>query len=905
MKTLLLIDGFNHVFRAYHAMLRLGLETFGGQPTGAIYGFLNMLGRLEKDLPCNHIAAVFDSKGKNFRHDLYPEYKANRGPMPDDLTPQIEPLFDCIRALRIPLILKQGFEADDLIGTLANQAAKKEYKVYIASGDKDFSQLINQNISQSIPQKNKPDSILDPKGVFEKFGVHPDQIIDFLALMGDVSDNVPGVRDCGPKTAASWLNEYKDLDTILKNATNIKGRGSKQLATSIRWLPTAKELVTIKTDVDLDCSIESLARREPDVEKLKALYEKLELQNLLKKLTNPTKDTTEHKNPIAIDTPPASRDYETIISEKQLEKWLEVITKSTITSIDTETTSLNPLEAIIVGISLATEPHKAAYIPIGHTQNQSTKQLEKTFVLEKLRAWLEDPAKFKVGQNIKYDMHVLSNHGIHLKGVQHDTLLASYVLESHKSHKLDNLATDKLNAQTTSYQELVGIGKNQIKFEEVLIDKATQYAAEDADIALQLHFYFQSELEHNKKLKHVYESIEMPLIEILFQIERNGVLIDSQSIEKQSQNLEIKIDSLKKEVHLLAGEKFNLASTKQLRDILFNKKGLPVIKKTPGGEASTDESVLQKLAENHPIATKLLAYRSLSKLKTTYTDKLPKMVNPDTGRIHTNYGQAIAITGRLSSSDPNLQNIPIKTIEGRRIREAFIAPNDSLLVSADYSQIELRIMAHLSSDESLIEAFRNGEDIHRHTASELYGISPNDVSQEYRRHAKTINFGLIYGMGSYGLAKQLNIDLSDAKIFIDRYFDRYPGVKHYMDNTRLKAIENGYVETVFGRRLYLPEINGRGPRKKAAEREAINAPMQGTAADLIKFAMIRVHRWLAENEMKSKIIMQVHDELVLEVPEREIIPIEANLKKLMTDIEGLSVPLVVEMGKGTNWDKAH
>ncbi len=887
-------------------MQKLGLQTFEGKPTGAIYGFLNMLTRLEKDLPCDHIAAVFDSQGKNFRHEIYPEYKANRGPMPDDLSLQIEPLFECIQALRIPLISKTGFEADDLIGTLASQAENQGYQVFISSGDKDFSQLISKNIFQSIPQKNKADLILDQEGVFKKFGVHPHQIIDFLALVGDASDNVPGVRDCGPKTAASWLGKYNNLETIIKNIELIKGRGSKQLGESITWLTTAKALVTIKKNVDLDVSIESLARQKPDFKKLTNLYEKLELQNLLKKLNTLETEMTGIKSP-ANKKPTTARStvYETITNEKHLEKWLKIVNESEITSIDTETTSLNPMKAMVIGISLATSANKGAYIPFGHAQGNTSDQLDKSFVLEKLKKWLEDPSQLKIGQNIKYDMHVFANQGIQLKGVTHDTLLASYVLESHKSHKLDNLAEEKLNIKTTSYHELVGTGKNQLKFEDVSISKATQYAAEDADVALQLHQHFKASFANDQKLKYVYESIEMPLIEILYQIERAGVLIDSSRLQEQSKQLDQEILTLKKEVYFLAGEEFNLSSTKQLRDILFNKKKLPVIKKTPGGEASTDESVLQKLAENHPIATKLLSYRSLSKLKTTYTDKLPNMVNPTTGRIHTNYGQAVAITGRLSSSEPNLQNIPIKTPEGRKIREAFIATEHSFIVSADYSQIELRIMAHLSNDESLVEAFKNGDDIHRHTASELYGISPSDVTAEYRRHAKTINFGLIYGMGSYGLAKQLNIELGDAKFFIDRYFDRYPGVKKYMDATRLQAMEYGYVETVFGRRLYLPQINGKGSRKKAAEREAINAPMQGTAADLIKLAMIKVHHWLVSQKMSSRIIMQVHDELVLEVPEKEIGPIENNLKNLMTDIKGLSVPLVVEVGKGDSWDKAH
>ena len=887
-------------------MQKLGLQTFEGTPTGAIYGFLNMLNRLEKDLACDHIAVVFDSQGKNFRHEIYPEYKANRGPMPDELSLQIEPLFECIEALRIPLISKTGFEADDLIGTLASQAEDQGYQVFISSGDKDFSQLISKNILQSIPQKNKGDLILDQEGVFKKFGVYPHQIIDFLALVGDTSDNVPGVRDCGPKTAASWLGKYKNLETIIKNIDLIKGRGSKQLGGSINWLTTAKELVTIKKDVDLNVSIESLARQKPDFKKLTDLYEKLELQNLLKKLNTIETGMTGIKSPAGVKSTTArSTVYETITTEKHLEKWLKIVNESEITSIDTETTSLNPMRAMVIGISLATSANRAAYIPVGHTQDNTSDQLDKSFVLEKLKKWLEDPSQLKIGQNIKYDMHVFANQGIQLRGVSHDTLLASYVLESHKSHKLDNLADEKLNIKTTSYHELVGTGKNQLKFEDVLISKATEYAAEDADVTLQLHQHFKASFANDPNLKYIYESIEMPLIEILFQIERAGVLIDSSRLQEQSKQLDREILTLKNEVYFLAGEKFNLSSTKQLRDILFIKKKLPVIKKTPGGEASTDESVLQKLAENHPIATKLLSYRSLSKLKTTYTDKLPNMVNPTTGRIHTNYGQAVAITGRLSSSEPNLQNIPIKTTEGRKIREAFIATEHSFIVSADYSQIELRIMAHLSNDDSLVEAFKNGEDIHRHTASELYGIPLSDVTAEYRRHAKTINFGLIYGMGSYGLAKQLNIELGDAKLFIDRYFDRYPGVKHYMDATRLHAMEYGYVETVFGRRLYLPQINGKGAQKKAAEREAINAPMQGTAADLIKLAMIKVYHWLVTQKMSSRIIMQVHDELVLEVPEKELVSIENNLKNLMTNIKGLSVPLVVEVGRGDNWDEAH
>ena len=904
MKTLLLIDGFNHVFRAYHAMQRLGLETFDGMPTGAIYGFLNMINRLDKDLEYSAVAAVFDSPGKNFRHNIYPEYKANRGPMPDDLAPQIDPLFECIQALKIPLIKKEGYEADDLIGTLAKKAASEGYKVIVFSGDKDFAQLISENITQLIPQKNNKNLMLDRKGVFKKFGVHPHQIIDFLALMGDSSDNVPGVNGCGPKTASDWLYKYGNLEEVLENADKITGRGSQNLPDSKKWLKTAKKLVTIKTDIELNYSINSLAKKTPDFAKVKELYKKLELESLLKKISiseAPNEIEKSPKHDLKRDkTKPI---YQTINNVKQLENLLLSVQEANITAIDTETTSLDSMNAKLVGVSLSTKYKRAFYIPINHSTKDP--QLNENVVLRLMKNWLENPEKFKVGQNIKYDMHIFANHGIKIQGVIHDTLLASYVIESHKSHKLDNLAEEKLGEITIKYEDIVGKGKNQINFANVAIENATTYAAEDADITLRLHQHFSESLKTNNALNYIYEKIEIPLIGILLDMEKYGVLVDHNLLHKQSISISEKLSVLQKKVHHLANKEFNLSSTKQLREVLFNEKSLPILKTTPKGEPSTDESVLQQLAQDHPIADSLLEFRRLSKLKTTYTDKLPNMINKATGRVHTNYGQAIAVTGRLSSSNPNLQNIPIKTAEGRKIREAFIAPNGYSLISADYSQIELRIMAHLSQDQSLLKAFINHEDIHRHTASELYGVPQSDISKEHRRHAKVINFGLIYGMGNFGLAKQLNIDITEAKNYIDRYFSRYPGVKRYMDETKQKASQNGFVETVFGRRLYLPDIKGKGARRKAAEREAINAPMQGTAADLIKLAMIKVNTWLLDNSMRTRMIMQVHDELVLEVPEKEVSAIKANLAELMTNIPGLSVPLVVDIGQGRNWDEAH
>ncbi len=907
MKRLLLIDGFNHVFRAYHAMQRIQLETFDGTPTGAIYGFFNTINHLKNVIDFSSIAVVFDSPGKNFRHTIYPQYKANRGPMPDDLVPQIEPIFECLEALRLPLIKKEGYEADDIIGTLAKNAESNGHEVIISSGDKDFAQLISDKVKQFIPQKNNTEIIVDAKGVLKKFGVLPSQIIDFLALTGDTSDNVPGVPGCGPKTASEWLSRFGDLDNIVKNASEITGRGSKNLPGSLDWLATAKKLVTIKTDIPLDIKFEDLERKQPNFPQIKKLYEKYELRSLQKKLqseinkelpSGTPKLAAQNKNQI-------QRSYEIVDDKEKLKAWINILNNSEIAAIDTETTGLNPKIANLVGISISTSPHKGAYIPVGHHADNCNNQLKLSTVLESLKPWLENDQKLKVGQNIKFDMHVLAKYGIKIRGVSHDTLLASYVLASHKSHKLDSLAKEHLGVDTIKFDDIVGKGRAQKQFSQVPIPQATEYSCEDADLTLQLHSILYQQLKSKSRLHNIYTEIEMPLLDVLFTMEKNGVLIDSNRLVNQSKEIADNLKKIKNDVHLMTGTEFNLSSTKQLREVLFEKQGLPVLKKTPGGEASTDESVLQKLALDYPLAKRLLDYRSLSKLMTTYTEKLPKMVNASTGRIHTNYGQAVAVTGRISSSEPNLQNIPVKTREGRRIREAFIAPENSVILSADYSQIELRIMAHLSQDQSLRNAFNKNQDIHKHTASEMYGIPQNNVTREHRRLAKVINFGLIYGMGSFGLANQLDIDISEAKTYIERYFSRYPGVKKYMNDTKVQAGELGYVETVFGRRLYLPDIRSKGSRKKAAEREAINAPMQGTAADLIKMAMIRVHKWLKNKNLKTKMIMQVHDEIVLEVPNAELNLVRDNLVPLMTDIVGISVPLVIDIGQGVDWDKAH
>ncbi|SDW40379.1 DNA polymerase I [Nitrosomonas eutropha] len=906
MKTLVLVDGSSYLYRAFHALpdLRNRLN----EPTGAIYGVLNMLRRLYKEYQPDYSACVFDAKGKTFREEIYPQYKANRPPMPADLAGQIDPLYACIRAMGWPLLVEERVEADDVIGTLARRAAGERIQCVISTGDKDIAQLVAPGIRLVNTMNSES---LDEAGVLQKFGVMPAQIIDFLALVGDSVDNIPGVEKVGPKTAVKWLNQYGSLNNLIAHAHEIKGVVGENLRKALDWLQVSRELLTIKCDVPLAMGWQDLVAAPLDVARLMALYEHLEFRSWLRELRQSDSETGPATIPMYDPLVPGernsdSRDYQIILTDSQFEEWVQQCESAELVSIDTETTSLNPMEAELVGLSLCTEPRHAAYIPLAHHYQGVPSQLNREQVLQRLKPWLENSDIPKVGQNLKYDRHVFANHGVMLNGIAHDTLLQSYVLESHLSHDLDSLARRHLDIQTISYDDVTGKGAKRIGFEQVEIQQAGIYAAEDADIPLRLHHFLYPIISKDAHLGHIYQQIEMPLLEVLFRIERNGVLLDTDLLREQSGELARQLVILEQQAHSLAGRAFNLNSTKQIQEILFGQHKLPVIKKTPKGAPSTDEEVLQQLALDYPLPKILLDYRSLAKLRSTYIDKLPQMVNRQTGRVHTNYAQAVAVTGRLASNDPNLQNIPVRTPEGRRIREAFIAPSGWYIISADYSQIELRIMAHISQDAGLIRAFLGGQDIHSATAAEVFGISVGQVNAEQRRYAKVINFGLIYGMSEFGLATQLGIDRSAARAFIDRYFARYPGVADYMQRTRELARQNGYVETVLGRRLQLPDIrSSQHNRRMGAERAAINAPMQGTAADIIKLAMISVHQWLVKAQLQSKLIMQVHDELVLEVIEDELFVVKENLIMLMENTFKLDVPLKVEVGVGKNWDQAH
>lgn len=915
MKTLLLVDGSSYLYRAFHALP--DLRNHHNKPTGAIYGVLNMLRRLHKDFQSDYSACVFDAKGKTFRDEIYPEYKAHRPPMPSDLVEQITPLHDCIEAMGWPLLIVEGVEADDVIGTLARQACNQGMQCIISTGDKDIAQLVNHAIRLINTMNNET---LDAEGVVKKFGVSPAQIIDYLALVGDSSDNIPGVEKVGPKTAVKWLSHYQTLDNLISHANEIKGVVGENLRKALPWLNVARRLLTIKCDVSLPVDLEALITKQQDIPRLITLYDELDFKTWLRELKasnapvlgdNGVKagnHVTQHSNGLNSSTSAKQKDayYETITTEAQLDLWIMQCEQALIVAVDTETTSLDPMQARIVGISFSIEPNKAAYIPLGHTYTGVPAQLDLYDVLNKLKPWLENPNKIKVGQNLKYDKHVLANHGVNLGGIAHDTLLQSYVLESHQPHNMDNLALRHLNVETIHYDEVTGKGASKIGFEQVAIEQATRYAAEDADITLQLHQQLYPRIENDDSLQYVYRQIEMPLLTVLFQIERNGVLLDSNLLHEQSRDLAQQLYHLENQAYALAGQVFNLNSPKQIQEILFDQLKLPIIKKTPKGAPSTDEDVLQQLSLDYPLPKVLLDYRGLAKLKSTYTDKLPQMVNANTGRVHTNYAQAVAVTGRLASNDPNLQNIPIRSPEGRKIREAFVAPEGSQIISADYSQIELRIMAHISQDQGLLKAFAAEEDIHQATAGEIFGVPIDQVNAEQRRYAKVINFGLIYGMSEFGLASQLGIERSAARIYIERYFARYPGVAKYMQQTREQAREKGFVETVFGRRLWLPEINStHHNRRQGAERAAINAPMQGTAADIIKLAMIAVQNWLVNHSFNTKLIMQVHDELVLEVPDAEVEIVTANLSQLMENIGKFDVPLRVKIGIGKNWEQAH
>jgi DNA polymerase-1 len=906
-KTLLLVDGSSYLYRAFHAMP--DLRNARGEPTGAIYGVINMLRRLRNDYKTDYLACVFDAKGKTFRDDLYADYKANRPSMPDELAAQIAPLHDAVRALGWPLLMIDGVEADDVIGTLSVMATREGVKTIVSTGDKDLTQLVNPSVTLVNTMSNET---LDEAGVTQKFGVPPRLIVDYLSLIGDAVDNVPGVHKVGPKTAVKWLSQYGSLDQVMAHAAEIGGAVGENLRQALEWLPKGRQLLTVKCDVELPAALPDLAAREQDAQALAALFERYGFRTWLKEVQGGGTDAPASRA-IAGDAPadkvfPADipRHYDMLLNEVELLDWMEALARADIVSLDTETTGLDPLQAKLVGMSFSVEPGRAAYLPLAHSGPGVAEQVGVTRALELLRPWLEDADAKKLGQNLKYDQHVFANHGVALRGVAHDTLLESYVLESHMRHDMDSLAERHLGVKTITYDEVTGKGAQRIGFDQVDLERATAYAAEDADITLRLHCALYPQLSADERLQRVYADIEMPAREVLFRMERNGVLIDAGLLEKQSAELGAKMMALEQRAFLEAGQPFNLNSPKQIGEIFFEQLKLPVVKKTPSGAPSTDEEVLEKLALDYPLPKTLLEFRGLTKLKSTYTDKLPRMVNARTGRVHTNYGQATAVTGRLASNDPNLQNIPVRTGEGRRIREAFIAPPRHVLVSADYSQIELRIMAHLSRDPGLLKAFAAGEDVHRATAAEIFNRGIAEVSADERRAAKTINFGLIYGMSAFGLAIQLNLDRSTAQAYIDSYFARYPGVKRYMDETRAQARDAGYVETVFGRRLWLQEIRSSNPaRRQGAERAAINAPMQGTAADLIKMAMIAVQRWLDSQRLQSRLIMQVHDELVLEVPDAELATVKAELPGLMTGVAELAVPLLVDVGTGLNWEAAH
>lgn len=893
---LILVDGSSYLYRAYHALPPL--MTSAGQPTGAVKGVISMIRKLHADFPASPIAVVFDAKGKTFRHQLYPAYKANRPPMPDELKSQIEPIHQIIRAMGLPLISIEGIEADDVIGTLATEATKKKMDVIISTGDKDIAQLVSDHVSLI---NTMTDTRLDRAGVMEKFGVSPEQMVDYLALVGDSSDNIPGVEKCGPKTAVKWLSEYGTLDKLVQNADSIAGKIGENFRAALGHIDLSRTLATIKTDCDLPYSITDLKASEPDKKQLQELFHSLEFKSWAAE-PGDEKPSAEKTAAVALE-----RHYGVITAKKDFDAWMKKIESAELVSMDTETTSLDYMEAGIVGLSFAVKPGEAIYIPLAHDYVDVPAQLDKKTILDKLKPWFENEKHAKLGQNLKYDKHVLANEGISLRGIRHDTMLESYVFNSTATrHDMDSLAEHYLGEKTITFEELAGKGSKQLTFNQIDINKAGEYAAEDADITLRLHQKIWNQLRKERALECVYEEIEIPLLSVIARMEENGALVDASLLGKHSIEIGRRLKALEKEAFILAGEEFNLDSPKQLQDIFFNKLGLPVIKKTPTGQPSTAEPILQELAFDYPLPKIILEYRGLSKLKSTYTDKLPDMIDPKTGRVHSSFHQAVTATGRLSSSDPNLQNIPARTEEGRRVRQAFIAPKGYKLIAADYSQIELRIMAHLSNDKGLLNAFAQGLDIHRVTAAEVFGESVDTVSNEQRRSAKAINFGLIYGMSAFGLAKQLGIGRNDAQGYINRYFERYPGVHEYMETTRKKAAENGFVETLFGRRLYLPDINARNMQvRQAAERAAINAPMQGTAADIIKRAMIRVDEWIQGGQTDTRLIMQVHDELVLETKIQHVDEVVREVSRLMSAAAKLEAALVVDVGVGDNWDEAH
>ncbi len=895
-KLLVLVDGSSYLYRAFHAMP--SLTNSRGEPTGAVYGVVNMLRRLLADYAPRYIAVVFDAKGRTFRDDIYAEYKANRPPMPDELSAQIVSLHEIVRALGLPLLQIQGVEADDVIGTLAQQAAADGLDTLISTGDKDMAQLVNAQVHLVDTMK---DVVYDREAVIAKFGVPPERIIDYLTLVGDTSDNIPGVPGIGPKTAAKLLQEHGSLDNLVAHAADIVGKVGENLRAALSHLPMSRRLATIHCDVTLPQKPLDLQPAAPDETKLRELYSRLEFKGWLADLGGTNR-------PVSVaESAAVSAGYETILDETTLDAWIARLRAAGQFAFDTETTSLDAMVAEIVGVSFAERSGMAAYVPLAHAYPGAPAQLDRDVVLKKLKPLLEDPTLLKIGQNLKYDMNVLMNYGIELAGIRYDTMLESYVLDSTASrHDMDSLALKYLGYKTLKYEDVTGKGKNQINFSEVPIEQASAYAAEDADITLRLHETLWPRLSGFERLTKLFDEIEMPLVPVISRIERHGVRIDVGMLRNQSQELAQRLQEVEQEAYAAAGQPFNMASPKQIQEILYGQHKLPVLKKTPTGQPSTAEEVLAELSLDYPLPRMILEYRSLSKLKSTYTDKLPEMINPKTGRVHTSYHQAVAATGRLSSTEPNLQNIPVRTAEGRRIRQAFIAEPGNKIISADYSQIELRIMAHLSGDAGLQKAFAQNMDVHRATAAEVFGVAPDLVSDEMRRNAKAINFGLIYGMSAFGLAKQLRIDRAAAQEYVERYFARYPGVRDFMERTRELARRQGYVETLFGRRLHLPEINASNMvRRQAAERAAINAPMQGTAADLIKRAMLVADAWIARERPRVRMIMQVHDELVFEVAEGDVASAKETIRRSMVEVATLDVPLVVDVGVGQNWDEAH
>lgn len=905
MPLLLLVDGSSYLYRAFHALP--DLRNAAGEPTGALYGVLNMLRRLESDYKADYKAVVFDPRGKTFRDDWYPEYKSHRPPMPDDLARQIEPIHAAIKAAGWPVLMVDGVEADDVIGTLATQAAADGIDTLISTGDKDLTQLVGPHVRWF---NTMSDELLDEAGVQAKFGVPPGKIVDYLALVGDAVDGVPGVTKCGPKTAVKWLTQYGSLDEIVAHAGEISGVVGQNLRDHLEFLPLGKKLVTVVCDLPGLPAPRELTTTARDTDTLRELYTRYNFRTWTRELEAGNGGTAETAAEPAGEAPAPQGaipvQYETVLTWEQFDAWLAKIEAAELTALDTETTSLDAFAARIVGISLSVTPGEACYIPLAHTAPGVADQLPRDEVLAKLKPWLSAVNRKKVLQNAKYDQHVFANHGIALAGIAHDTMLQSYVIESDKGHDLGQLCTRHLGLETIAYEDLCGKGAKQITFDQVDLERAATYAAEDADVTLRVHNVLHPRFANEPGLSRIYHDIEMPAREVIWRMERNGILIDGNALGKQSHEIGQKLMALEAQAYELAGQPFNLASPKQLGEILFGKLGLPVKKKTASGGPSTDEEVLSELALDYPLPKLLLEHRSLAKLKGTYTDKLPRMINPQTGRVHTSFSQASVVTGRLASSDPNLQNIPVRTEEGRRIRTAFVAPEGSSIVSADYSQIELRIMAHLSGDPRLLEAFKHGEDVHRATAAEIFGVTPLEVGPDQRRVAKSINFGLIYGMSAFGLARQLGLERSAAQTYIDRYFARYPGVARYMEEARQTARDKGYVETAFGRRLWFPEIrSSQAMRRQGAERAAINAPMQGTAADLIKLAMVAVQDWLDRTQRQSKLVLQVHDELVLEVTDSELVDVRIELPKLMGQVAELAVPLVVEVGVGANWEAAH